>query len=135
MKYIDAEQIRAEIEKMKKHSHIMGDIAINSSMRRFYEGAEDSCNRILAFLDTHPEQPVGDTDGKAMLYVAEKSYKIGLRDGKASNEQSVEGLEEEIERVCAEIEEKNPQHRGLKPSGIAKIARHFAEWGAEHLKR
>lgn len=57
------------------------------------------------------------------------------RNGKASKEQPVEGLEEEIERVCAEIEEKNPQHRGLKPSGIAKIACHFAEWGADHLKK
>ena len=46
-------------------------------------------------------------------------------------EQPEDGLDDEIERVCAEIEEKNPQHRGLKPSGIAKIARHFAEWGAE----
>ena len=44
-------------------------------------------------------------------------------------EQPVEGLEEEVERVCAEIEEQNPQHRGLKPSGIAKIARHFYELG------
>lgn len=50
----------------------------------------------------------------------------------AEEEQHVDGLEEEIERVCAEIEEQNPQHRGLKPSGIAKIARHFAEWGARH---
>lgn len=35
-----------------------------------------------------------DINGKAMLYVADKSYKIGFRDGKASKEQSMEGLEE-----------------------------------------
>lgn len=31
----------------------------------------------------------GEIDGKAMLYVADKSYKIGFRDGKASKEQSM----------------------------------------------
>lgn len=44
-------------------------------------------------------------------------------------EQPVEGLEEEITRYLREECSSDNE-----PS-VSEIARHFAEWGAEHLKR
>ena len=44
-------------------------------------------------------------------------------------EQSVEGLEEEISRYLREKCSSDNE-----PS-VSEIARHFAEWGAEHLKK
>lgn len=133
MKYIDAEQIRAEIE------------------RRFWdygtplhdEEVTKKVDEILDFIDTLPEQPVGDTDGKAMLYVANKSYKIGYRDGKASKEQSVEGLEDEFETEADKTFFANGWYEGdhhqprldISLEEFRDIARHFAEWGAKHLKK
>ena len=56
-------------------------------------------------------------------------------------EQPVEGLEEEIKRMVYDVvyDLDGPAIMGtseyLSVEDIAYIARHFAEWGAEHLKR
>lgn len=187
MKYIDADQLKVEIERLKKHHRVREEYAY---------GWKNALNAISKFLDTIPEQPVeihidnpniekvdpsvkietrtdrtGDIDGKAMLYVADKSYKIGFRDGKASKEQSVikksnalfdkcvencdpavmkevsdnidkmlgrqpasEELEEEIDRFENWMETYNQADYPTSYT-IRDIARHFAEWGAEHAKR
>ena len=52
-------------------------------------------------------------------------------------EQSVEGLEEEIERFLESEESTSHTNAGgydVAFKDTVKIARHFAEWGAEHLK-
>lgn len=50
-------------------------------------------------------------------------------------EQPEVDLEKEIERVVEKYNSLANGRRVIKPSGIEKIARHFAEWGAEHLKK
>jgi hypothetical protein len=45
------------------------------------------------------------------------------------SEQPVEGLEDEIKRYLHE------ECSGDDEPSVSEIARHFAEWGAEHLKR
>ena len=45
------------------------------------------------------------------------------------SEKPIEGLEEEIERYLPQIPEE-PNNEELRV-----LARHFAEWGAEHLKK
>lgn len=44
--------------------------------------------------------------------------------------QSVEGLEEELKRYI-----NSDEYINTRENGTILIARHFAEWGAEHLKR
>ena len=144
-------------------------------------------------------KPTLDEDGKAMLHIAEKSYKIGFRDGKASKEQPVEDLNnlirkwdkvnintiqkarvkatgeiidgfydgrghfdhfvdhdvfdrysiEDVEPIIDEqpvegLEEQLEKEMDKEWLGWCEdvdylaycaIARHFAQWGAEHLKR
>ena len=46
-----------------------------------------------------------------------------------------EGLEAEIQRVVENYNKLVNGSKVMKPSGIEKIARHFAKWGAEHLKQ
>ena len=41
-----------------------------------------------------------------------------------------EGLEEELKKYI-----NSDEYLNARESGILLIARHFAEWGAEHLKR
>ena len=73
----------------------------------------------------------------------EKDYRevIWLIDS-LQQEQSIEGLEEEIQRYFDgwgeigdgdNIVTKNSDYIGLKD--LPNIARHFAEWGAEHSKK
>lgn len=100
-KYIDADQIRAEIERRKKEIKGLYNLQFVAGERKAYD-------LILSFLDTLPEQPV-------------------------------EGLEEEIDK---EWEKCNPidEGMGMETAWIHieqfdLIARHFAEWGAEHLKK
>ena len=57
-KYIDAEKLKAEIEKRQKYSHAIGDNAINSNMRNFYEGQEDCCKQLISSITSlQQEQP------------------------------------------------------------------------------
>jgi len=46
------------------------------------------------------------------------------------NKQPAEGLEEELKKYI-----NSDEYLNTRESGILLIARHFAEWGAEHLKR
>ena len=96
-KYIDADLLKAEIEKNIKE--VKGAAEKFTPNMGFFDAKLSGIYDVMAILDS------------------------------IQQEQPVEGLDEEIERICTEIEKQNPQHRGLKPSGIAKIARHFAEWG------
>lgn len=143
------DKIRAEIERYKQGATIarFDNAGENAD---YFQGKVDICDDLLGILDTLPEQrPVeikienpniekadpnvkvetrtdgtGDIDGKAMLYMADKSYKIGYRDGKASKEQPAsEGLEEEMDEMWLKYCED------VDYLVYASIARHFAEWG------
>lgn len=51
-KYIPKDTLVAEIESKKKHAQVLGDNAINSSMRQFYDGMKQGCVDILSILNT-----------------------------------------------------------------------------------
>lgn len=110
MKYIDAELLRKEIERQRQFIEELFTEGDNS----FYDGQDDAYYYILAFLGTLPEQPAS------------------------------EGLEEEARKYLT----KNYTPPGDKESlsiedaayalwfdDVCHLARHFAEWGAEHLKK
>lgn len=51
-------------------------------------------------------------------------------------EKPIEGLEEEIQNMLEQyVKLTEGRLSMMKPSGLEKIARHFAKWGAEHLKK
>lgn len=156
MKYIDADQIRSEIERE------MGEITYGVGEPK---DVYTFCGELLDFLDTIPEQPVegleeeidacwqnwlSPSNQKEVEEVLPKTefatyarhfYELGCRrtaemyDDIEYNRQRAEeaeiskGLEEEIERYCG------PYNKRPVPDFIDAVARHFAEWGTEHLKR
>lgn len=54
--------------------------------------------------------------------------------GLEESEKSIDGLEEEIKRWWGEEYMKNSEGLPILPV-VQGIARHFAKWGAEHLKK
>ena len=52
MELIDKAAVVAEIELKKIRAHILGDSAINSSMRQFYDGMKEGYINLLVSLET-----------------------------------------------------------------------------------
>ena len=98
-------KIKAEIERQRKFIEgmfIEGD-------NNFYDGQDDAYNNILTFLSTlESEKPMQDGFSKE--------------------------FDDEFRRFIKKEKEEEPD--GSLPAygdyGIYRIARHFAEWGAEH---
>ena len=146
MKYIDADQLRKEIDRLKEYAE--------SAKKEWNDGhynqnafAEDcrinSFNKLLSFLDTLQEQPVEDIkrewwnkgyrEGRKNAHIPAKE--LGLPSSwDFQKEQPVEGLENEIFRYYYANLGMIISPRDTKDI-VANIARHFAEWGAEHLKK
>lgn len=105
MALIDKETICAEIKRL---------IEINKTKRGFPAGTYcairiDAYEHLLNFIDTIPEQPVTDYHDLE------------------------QGLEEEIDKYCQPIQAWEVQEAPF--TSLEECARHFAEWGAENLKR
>ena len=104
--YINAEQLKAELDK--RYTEYRAKMKTDDFT--YYEGMADALDLFEQYIDTLPEQPV-------------------------------EGLEEEIKRMVYDVvyDLDGPAIKGtseyLSVEDVAFIARHFAEWGAEHLKR
>lgn len=61
--YINADKLKAEIERLQKFSNSMSNNAINSNMRNFYDGEKDCCKKLLLFIDSlQQEQPEVDLE-------------------------------------------------------------------------
>jgi len=102
------EQIKAEIEKLIER---YGSVKAKGTLQEGYKGG-----RLIGYEDTlNVLKRIQDNLEKPMNPDAE--------------------LEKEIERVVSEYSDKVQGTRVMKPSGVEKIARHFAKWGAEHLKK
>ena len=72
-KYIDAEKLIAEIERLQKFNNSMSSSAINSNMRNFYDGCEDCCKRLLSFITSfHQEQPMPNSTQLIELWHKDK---------------------------------------------------------------
>ena len=104
MKYIDAEKLVAEIERLK---------STNPSEYNYQnaEGYVWALDDLLSFLDTLSEEP-----------------------DKSLEEKTCKGFEEEFRRFIKKEKEKEPD-KSLPyygDYGIYRVARHFAQWGANH---
>ena len=104
MKYIDAEKLVAEIERLK---------STNPSEYNYQnaEGYVWALDDLLSFLDTLSEEP-----------------------DKSLEEKTCKGFEEEFRRFIKKEKEKEPD-KSLPyygDYGIYRVARHFAQWGADH---
>ena len=93
-KYIDAEKLKAEIEKRKKENMY---VDLPMSIGRYYEDRD-----LLAFLDTLSEEP----DNEDLNDEISRTY----HDGSVADTSDLDHVSYE------------------------NIARHFAKWGAEHLR-
>lgn len=135
-KYIDADQIRAEIERQKE----INEKLLDGQLRA---GCLYAFNQVLSFIDTLPEQPVEETPepytgvyGEAYLQEkiakATKSWEGVDVDKMLAEcrgyEQPVEGLEEEIDRLWESFSEEMSGPHNLFDM-YRRLARHFAEWG------
>ena len=150
MALIDKETIRAEIERRMTENCALAEKADCFGQR----AVED--NDLLAFLDTLPESAKrGYKDCNGCEYNRTIKDQIGWQfrgcfggeyKGKpiaeielcplkvdTLPEQPAEGLEEEMEKFF----ETMPvlEHENIFEDTFQNIARHFAEWGAEHLKK
>lgn len=101
MKYIDADKLKAEIERQmnyydEKEMKAWDDYEQSDEDALWYQGHRKMCSKLLSFLDTLQGQTV--TDSKK--------------------------LEEEINKWL-----DGPS------TDLRTTARHFAKWGAEHLKK
>lgn len=141
------EQIRAEIER-------------RLSWRITLE-ARAAYNNILRFLDTLPEQPVPTIMTNEMLMgeIKPKKKSNALFDKCVENcdpaimkevsdnvdkmlgRQPVEGLEDEIKLYFDGWSDNTEYGQAVNEKGVCvgvedceDIARHFAEWGADHLR-
>lgn len=130
MKYIDADKLKAKIERLKDTAWHRADNRYGREDANTYEAWAGAYEKVLEILDTIPEQPTNDFCKENCKGYQEtgKCFSDGPCAAKqeASKEQPVEGLEEEIEN-----------YYGRMPDDTDKIesARHFAEWGAKHLKK
>ena len=131
-------QIRAEIERRKKY--LLNTVA-HWPIHRVVE-----LESLLSFIDSLPEQPVEKTCKTCGFYENNcpfirdkfipypnkvcKDYTYSVM---KAQEQPVEGLEEEIDDY---IKRKwyDDEMTYYWPQ-LKRMARHFAEWGAKHLKK
>lgn len=101
--YIDAEQLKAEIDK--RYAEYRAKMKTDDFT--YYEGMADALDLFEQFLDTLPEQPVEGLEEEIKRMVYDVVYDL---DGPA-----IKGTSEY-----------------LSVEDVAFIARHFAEWGARH---
>lgn len=126
----------------------------------YYRGMNDGLDKLEQFLDTLPEQPVegldvtdfckpvdpgiakcvadhwwellddeNAADKNAVKEIVKTTHKEVTRQVKKMVKEQPDGLEEEIKRYWKE------EMPVVLESDLNDIARHFAEWGAAHLKR
>lgn len=101
------EKIRHEIEFLKELNEGLYTEGDNS----YYEGHDNACNHILTFIDSMPEEPLIPPNSMG-LEEEINNYFRGLWPGTETAEQCNTDLH-------------------FTPPAIMRLARHFAEWGAE----
>ena len=144
MKYIDADRLRARIEK-----YLTFDNSIDTA---FYIGRRDAERSILELIESlQQEQPEVDLediirvefgtrakveDGRRFVklnwdkfsILARHFYELGQQNRPKISDAS---LEEEIERYEEEIH----GYDGVSSADCKNIARHFARWGEGRIKK
>lgn len=144
--YINAEQLKAELDK--RYTEYRAKMKTDDFT--YYEGMADALDLFEQYIDSLSEQPVEGLDvtdfckpidpGIAQCVADHWWEMIGEE---STNKKSVEGLEEEIETYFkgwymdetdqGYILHTPDDHAGLM--SVKQVARHFAEWGAEHARK
>lgn len=155
MALIDKETIYSEIEARREHMvYELYGLEENTLEYQRLKGMHDAYVDMLTYLTySLPEQPESTIMTNEMLIgeIKPKKKSNALFDECVKNcdpatmkevsdnidkilgRQPVEGLEEEMEKFF----ETMPvlEHENIFEDTFQNIARHFAEWGAEHLKK
>lgn len=125
-KYINADRLRAEIlfaksvyDNPKRVVHGVADAYLQ-------DGRAAMCDDILKKIDSLQQERPQDADGKELLYVSNKSYNIGFRDGASSvkpaerSENLTKLLLSELLNAVEQFVEPKPGQRFLtRPSFLA----------------
>ena len=105
-----------------------------------YEELGEEINRWMGSTDCFPEG-VGISPLPKAMEIVERTARHFYELGRQSKPTTAEGLDEEITEFIANHYEVDYydglQHHGkyLDTYDVEDIARHFAQWGAEHLKK
>lgn len=134
------EKIKAEIKsRIKFHDNAIKNHAGLIAMSLPHAGGLKEDEYLLSFLSTlEPEKPAHAIEEPidGVLYAAACGIKNAA--GKTEKPMNQEGLDEEIIKCWQEwVSPSNEQSvDGVLPlSEFAFFARHFAQWGAENLKK
>ena len=105
------EQIRAEIDK--RYAEYRAKMKTDDFT--YYEGMADALDLFEQFIDSLPDEPTSMTE--EML----EGFDVGREVQRVFDEPTPDDINKEIERYYFD--------------NLSKIARHFAQWGAEHAKK
>ena len=156
-----AQRIRSMFEKQKKQWSEEDVDMLNSCISSIEEAKENRYAYKETDGDTSPEQPEVDLKKEVTKFVLSKEYiegkeppvlltarhfyELGCRytavmyddieheRQRAEEAELSEGLDAEMDKYFESMEVL--EHENIFEDTFHKIARHFAEWGAEHLKK
>lgn len=134
--FIRRDIILKEIEGMKKNNEVSDNKEYASYELDVACGYDMACDDILSFLKAFAE---ADKHPKNIL-APSKECDHGLREPLESEKPNQDELEKEIERCIIEpyYDLDGVAVKGatayITVNDVADIARHFAEWGAEHAR-
>ena len=104
-KYIDADRLRKEVRRLEKVAHKSALSCADRETRRFHEGKDFAYQYVGAIIAS------------------------------LQQEQPEVDLEKEIKDTCRSYWINDYHEQELGKHDIENIARHFAQWGVEHLKK
>lgn len=138
------EQIKAEIERRIELHDSLASNAESEMIANLEIGAAQALDDLLSFLSTlesekpmNPDDAMKELDEKIAL-VKQRGTWDGVDVDKYMDEvrgrepkKPMEGLDEEIDRLWESFADEMEGPHNLFDI-YARLARHFAEWGAEH---
>lgn len=139
MKYIDAEHLRKEVKRLERAAHRSALGCADSETRKFHEGKDFAYQIVGILIDSlQQEQPKVDLEEAVFKewettkeeYLAKSMDKVHLEMEIATYLQDWDD-DDEIGLHLSTDNGSIP----IELEDIRDLARHFAEWGAEHLKR
>jgi len=140
-------QIKAEIERRWKDYRNSVTPDQPKYRTHYFVGKGEVCEELLSFLDTleEPDRPEPYTGKYDEAYLNEKIKKASehwkgvdvdkYMDEVRGEEPVCEGLNDEIYKEKAKVDRLFGGVTGEQDRALIEFARHFAQWGAEHLKK
>ena len=143
------DQIRSEIERLMKENSSSSGLEGRVLDLTYEDGINTALNDVLEILDTLQEQPVcedvemeiKETELEYQQRSERGEYPASIESiarhfyelGRQSKQKVCEELEEEIDRLWNSFADEVEGPHNIFDV-YARLARHFAQWGAEHLR-